>query len=717
MHQIENQLIQIWPEWKIVETIGTGSYSIVFRIERKLYDDVQVSALKVLEIPREINNDEIAIFRGQGLTEKQIADYYYDMVMDVVNEITIMYKFQGISNIVSYQDHAIVEKEEGEIGWFIFIRMEYLTQLNYILANERPTIADGIKIGMDLCRALDICEKNNIIHRDIKPENIFRSEQGDYKLGDFGIARKLEKTVSVMTSVGTFRYMAPEVHKGMPYDMSVDIYSLGILLYQLFNDMRLPFFPPITEPQKHSDEENAFILRINGTEMPPPRNVDERLSKIILKACAFDPKDRYESANELYNDLQNSLIHESNVEDDNSDDETIFEIISKVGIIAIPIFISVIILVVVVTKFLPDSGSNLELKSELEENVERKVEADLETDVESVANICTKDISGIIHQMKNKYGKEIMNDSIVYELSMGSYGYVIQTKSGNDDYYSFLLPRADANLKETVMDEDGLFKKSLQAGVLYMMDGMSISAPAKTENDERIVINNQSLILSKITLNEYPNVFDGCPSLAYLLTDDDHRIRRIMILTSDGFLVRADYTYDDNLRIIKEHWTSVWMYEEEWKKMGWFSQVENKITASEIDVEKYIKDMIVLLPNEFVQASPSGKNYENKSTYVYDEQGFLKEIDFINEDKRIEWTFSYENALRTNSSRIWVDDSTGEHTEQDFVYERYKSNYIEKVDFDESFKTENELETKYGNVNGFLYSYYDDGTMNLEVIK
>ena len=314
MDNIEKKLTDIWPEWKISEVIGAGSYGKVFRIERELYGENQVSALKVLEIPQSINNDEVASLRSQGQTDKQIAEYFYDMVKDVVKEVKLMYKLQGISNIVSYQDHAIVEKED-EIGWFIFIRMEYLTKLNDILANEELRAEDGIKIGMDLCRALEICENNNIIHRDIKPANIFRSVQGDYKLGDFGIARQLEKTVAGMTSVGTIPYMAPEVYRGMPYNMSVDIYSLGILLYQLFNNMRSPFYPPITEPRRHSDEAKALSLRMRGAKMEPPCNASKELSHIILKACAFDPKDRYSTADELYKELKgfkeqhrNSLI-------------------------------------------------------------------------------------------------------------------------------------------------------------------------------------------------------------------------------------------------------------------------------------------------------------------------------------------------------------------------------------------------------------------------
>ena len=88
---------------------------------------------------------------------------------------------------------------------------------------------------------MEYCQCQNIIHRDIKPENIFVSRFGEFKLGDFGIARELERTMSGLSKKGTYSYMAPEMYKGEAYDSRVDIYSLGIVLYKLRNHNRLPF--------------------------------------------------------------------------------------------------------------------------------------------------------------------------------------------------------------------------------------------------------------------------------------------------------------------------------------------------------------------------------------------------------------------------------------------------------------------------------------------
>ena len=163
---------------------------------------------------------------------------------------------------------------------------------------------DVIQLGIDLCRALELCQKYNIIHRDIKPENIFVSDNGDFKLGDFGIARTIERTMSGLSKKGTYNYMAPEIYRGSEYGFSVDIYSLGIVLYRLLNNNRAPFLPQPPEPITYTQRETALAKRMGGEELPPPVNGRGRLGEIVLKACAFDPKARYSSPVQMRQELE-----------------------------------------------------------------------------------------------------------------------------------------------------------------------------------------------------------------------------------------------------------------------------------------------------------------------------------------------------------------------------------------------------------------------------
>jgi beta-lactam-binding protein with PASTA domain/serine/threonine protein kinase len=298
---------EIWNGWKVESLIGEGSFGKVYKIVREEFGYKYVSALKVITIPQTLS--EVETIRNDGMTEENVTMYFQGMVQEIVQEFTLMSKLKGITNIVSYEDHAVVELDD-RFGWEIYIRMELLTPLFKYWQEHTYSVRDVIQLGIDICQALEVCQKYNIIHRDIKPENIFVSDIGKYKLGDFGIARQLEKTSSGLSKKGTYAYMAPEVYKGQPYNSNVDIYSLGIVLYRFLNNNRTPFLPPFPQEIRYSDKENANIMRISGENMEPPCNAKGRLSEIILKACAYDPKERYESAAEMKNALQTVLFDE-----------------------------------------------------------------------------------------------------------------------------------------------------------------------------------------------------------------------------------------------------------------------------------------------------------------------------------------------------------------------------------------------------------------------
>ena len=285
-----------WNDWTVDELLGQGRFGKVFRISRTEFGHVYESALKVIRIPQ--NEAEYRNALAEGMDDDTAKDYYESLVEDIVSECALMNDLKGNSYIASYEGHEVVKLEDA-FGWEINIRMELLTPLMEYLKETDITETAVVGIGKDICRALEACERNNIIHRDIKPENVFYSKQGTFKLGDFGIARELEGATAGMSRKGTSSYMAPEVFNGQPYNASVDTYSLGILLYWLANNYRTPFMPKYPEKIKFSDKETAYLRRMRGEKLPPPDNASEELSSVILKACSFDPKERYASAAEM----------------------------------------------------------------------------------------------------------------------------------------------------------------------------------------------------------------------------------------------------------------------------------------------------------------------------------------------------------------------------------------------------------------------------------
>lgn len=297
----------IFEAWKIKRLIGEGNFGKVFEIEREEFGHVYSAALKTITIPT--SQSEIKSVMADGMDEDSVTKYFQNFVEDVVNEIFLMSKLKGNSNIVGYEDHAVI-KHSDEIGWDILIRMELLTPLLDHTTKNPMQIEDVICLGIDICKALELCQKHSIIHRDIKPENIFISENGEFKLGDFGIARMIEKTTSGLSKKGTYTYMAPEVYKGEAYGASVDIYSLGIVMYRLLNNQRAPFLPEYPQTITYSDKEAAITRRISGEPLPKPSMADDRLAEIVLKACAFSPKDRYLSPATMRVELERLLYKE-----------------------------------------------------------------------------------------------------------------------------------------------------------------------------------------------------------------------------------------------------------------------------------------------------------------------------------------------------------------------------------------------------------------------
>ena len=296
-------------DWKLTELIGEGSYGRVYRAERSVQigtkTQTSLAAIKIISIPKD--DGEVKNALKQGRTQEQLSTYYQDIVHNVINEVNMMSELKGNTNIVSYE-HFTVEPDESRIKWEVIIRMELLTPLLDYVADHPVTRRDVVSIGIDICKALEICKKSDIIHRDIKLENIFVSKNVDYKLGDFGVARVSDKTVKG-TMIGTPAYMAPEMLREESYNATVDTYSLGLVLYRLLNNGLAPFETDRFTPD---EQHRAQTRRKNGEKFPDPINSGGKLTEVVLKACEPDPKDRYSDAAQMRHELEEL----SAVEDD-----------------------------------------------------------------------------------------------------------------------------------------------------------------------------------------------------------------------------------------------------------------------------------------------------------------------------------------------------------------------------------------------------------------
>ena len=287
---------KVWPDWKVTEKIGEGSFGQVFRARKERFGVTQEAAIKVVRIP----GDDAELKRvqsGYGLNEQELKEYFYPEVEKLKKEIVLMQELGEDSHIVRILDFEIIDAPDAIVGWYILIRMELLECLENYIKRADITVADVVAVGEDVLTSLEVCEERNIIHRDIKPANLFRSDKGVYKLGDFGIARDMRAGMGSLSHKGTENYMAPEVYLGKKYTSNIDIYALGIVLYKLLNRNRLPFMNE--EKLTAGSVERAFQKRNTGEELPKPMEAPDTLYEIIKKMCAYNPNERFQTAFEV----------------------------------------------------------------------------------------------------------------------------------------------------------------------------------------------------------------------------------------------------------------------------------------------------------------------------------------------------------------------------------------------------------------------------------
>ena len=197
------------------------------------------------------------------------------------------------------------KNKKPKAGWDAPVQAEALTPLEEYQKRPGFNGNDVLQLAIDLCRALEAREREGILHGDVRPENIYVTRDGVFQLGGAGTA--VESAESAETAAGkaaAAAYMAPEVWKGGPDSTTAGLYSLGLVLYQLLNGGRLPFWPEPPVPVTGQDQENAFARRMNGESFPVPTRAGGPLARIILRACEYDRNKRYQSPEEMRWDLE-----------------------------------------------------------------------------------------------------------------------------------------------------------------------------------------------------------------------------------------------------------------------------------------------------------------------------------------------------------------------------------------------------------------------------
>ncbi|MFS0688145.1 Stk1 family PASTA domain-containing Ser/Thr kinase [Sporosarcina sp. 179-K 8C2 HS] len=230
---------------------------------------------------------------------------------DFANEQDLKKRFQreALSATSLTHSHIVNIFDVGEDEELHYLVMEYIegqTLKKYIQSNGPIQIHQAVKIMRQLVSAIANAHHNGIVHRDIKPQNILMDAEGNVKITDFGIAMALSATAHTKTNsvIGTVHYLSPEQARGGMATKKSDIYSLGIVFYELLTG-ELPFSAEtaVAIALKHLQEETPSV------RLAYP-NIPQSVENVILKATAKDATYRYQSADEMYEDLLTVLSPE-----------------------------------------------------------------------------------------------------------------------------------------------------------------------------------------------------------------------------------------------------------------------------------------------------------------------------------------------------------------------------------------------------------------------
>ncbi len=204
--------------------------------------------------------------------------------------------------------HVVSIYDVGYENGLYFIVMEYvegITLKEYIAEKGKLSWREAVSYASQICEGLEAAHKNQVVHRDIKPQNIIMAPDGTLKVTDFGIARATNGQATVTmanTAIGTVHYLSPEQARGGYTDARTDIYSMGVVLYEMLTG-KLPFTDdsPVAVAIKHIQEAPAPIK-----EFAP--SVPDSVAKVTMKAMAKNPEDRYATAGAFVKDLRQVLI-------------------------------------------------------------------------------------------------------------------------------------------------------------------------------------------------------------------------------------------------------------------------------------------------------------------------------------------------------------------------------------------------------------------------
>ena len=248
--------------------------------------------LKHISIPESEVKTQALILTGAVADEAAANEYYEGLAEDLRSELIRLQSFREHGGVAAWTDFQI-EPREG-VGFDVYLLMPKKTSLAVHLQDKAMTHLSALNLGIDLCDALATLRESGYTYQNLKPENVFLDAKGHFTIGDLGLMPLKDLQYSAVPDSYVNLFSAPELSRLIPEpDKSSDVYSLGMLLFYIFNGNHLPFEDEKTPPEK------AAAKRQEARALPTPVYADYELAEIISVACSLEPKERYGSPAEL----------------------------------------------------------------------------------------------------------------------------------------------------------------------------------------------------------------------------------------------------------------------------------------------------------------------------------------------------------------------------------------------------------------------------------
>ena len=239
--------------------------------------------VKIISIPPSQTQLDALLLSGAYQTKEDALQYYEELTSDIVHEVHTLEQLSKLEGFIPFDAHQVVPMDDGN-GFHLYLRNGYKPSLARKFTKETLTHLSALNLGLDLCAALTVCRRSGYIYVDLKPENIYITPNG-YRIGDIGFLNLSSLRFASLPDRYRSAYTAPELSDPMtPLNGTIDVYAVGLILYQTFNGGILPTFE-------------------EGTPLPPPDYADYEMAEIILKACALSPDERWEDPAQLGNAL------------------------------------------------------------------------------------------------------------------------------------------------------------------------------------------------------------------------------------------------------------------------------------------------------------------------------------------------------------------------------------------------------------------------------